>query len=270
MFDKSSVIYEYDGSFDGFLSCVFESFLKKEMPADICPPSQTQLSLLPRRNIPTSAERARSVSVSLPRRISKEGEHFLYLSFLTCLEQKELHMLRFIRLGFQHGAAVLNFLANDTVSNLFKAVQFLKHEAHLFTGFIRFSDCNHVLCSVIHPKNYSLPLLRTHFRNRLPGEAFLIYDATHHMTLLHRPGQDAILPDTEFSMDAPDQAERHFRKLWRSYYHTIAVEGRENEVCRRSHMPKRYWADMTEFQEDAPEELPQPPSQIPLPKQTLQ
>ena len=29
----TEIIYEYDGSFEGFLSCVFESYLCKELPA---------------------------------------------------------------------------------------------------------------------------------------------------------------------------------------------------------------------------------------------
>ena len=32
---SSPKAYRYDGSFDGFLCCVFESFLKKETPAAI-------------------------------------------------------------------------------------------------------------------------------------------------------------------------------------------------------------------------------------------
>ena len=35
--------------------------------------------------------------------------------------------------------------------------------------------------------------------------------------------------------------------MWRSFYHTISIEGRYNPNCRMTHMPKRYWGDMTEF-----------------------
>jgi len=51
-------------------------------------------------------------------------------------------------------------------------------------------------------------------------------------------------------MDAPGSTERFYRDLWRRFYDTIAIEGRYNPKLRMTHMPKRYWGTMTEFQED--------------------
>lgn len=50
----------------------------------------------------------------------------------------------------------------------------------------------------------------------------------------------------------PGQEELNYRRLWRRFYDTIAIEGRENPRCRMTHMPKRYWAMMTEFQAETP------------------
>ena len=79
----------------------------------------------------------------------------------------------------------------------------------------------------------------------------MIYDKTHHMALVHRPGQDAIIPMEHFSLEEPDETERQFRALWKQFYHTIGIEGRYNPKCRMTHMPKRYWENMTEFLEPA-------------------
>ena len=35
--DTSNVIYLYDGSYDGFLCCVFDSVYRRELPQDIRP-----------------------------------------------------------------------------------------------------------------------------------------------------------------------------------------------------------------------------------------
>ncbi len=48
----------------------------------------------------------------------------------------------------------------------------------------------------------------------------------------------------------PAESEAAFRALWRRFYDTIAIKERENPRCRMSHMPKRYWGVMTEFQKD--------------------
>ena len=34
--DVSDTVYRYDGSFQGFLCCVFESFARREIPAAVC------------------------------------------------------------------------------------------------------------------------------------------------------------------------------------------------------------------------------------------
>ena len=47
----SDVSYCYDGSFQGFLCCIFESFSKKEIPAAVLPPSEGQTSQIGRRRV---------------------------------------------------------------------------------------------------------------------------------------------------------------------------------------------------------------------------
>ena len=58
----------------------------------------------------------------------------------------------------------------------------------------------------------------------------------------------SILPLEHFSMAAPDQQEADIRRLWKRFYDTVAIRERYNPRCRRTHMPQRYWATMTEFQ----------------------
>lgn len=53
--------YCYDGSFAGFLCCVFESYARKEIPAEVCPPEEGQLNFFGTRQIlPTSSTRGGS------------------------------------------------------------------------------------------------------------------------------------------------------------------------------------------------------------------
>ena len=133
----------------------------------------------------------------------------------------------------------------------------MRNEAHLLLGFVRFSDYGGILVSVITPKNYVLPILASHFRSRMPRESFLIYDRTHREGVLYRPGRLLFLPMESFTPPPPDQTEAEYRALWHRFYHTVAIGSRENLKCRASHMPKRYWGNMTEFQE---EETPSPPA----------
>lgn len=257
------VSYDYDGTFDGFLTCVYESYVHKERPAAFTGPGRDQLSLFPERRVSTDPAHAKRVLVSLPRRMG-EGAAWVTRGFLTCLPEKELRLYEFIDLGYQMGPSVVRNLTDDRVAVLGKALTHLKGETHLLRGFIRFSDQGGVLVSEIEPKNRVLPLLRNHFCTRYAGERFVIYDRTHREALFHQPGRWALAPLDEFRAAAPDGAELDFRALWRRFYDTIAIEDRYNPKCRMTHMPKRYWRMMTEFQADAPaaKAVIGPPAQI--------
>ena len=57
MFACGNVVYEYDGTLDGFFCCVFESFQKKETPLGIHPLYAPQLTLGSVRSIHTDLKR---------------------------------------------------------------------------------------------------------------------------------------------------------------------------------------------------------------------
>ena len=59
--------YCYDGSFAGFLCCVFESYARKEIPAEVCPPEEGQLNFFGTRQIFTDEQHARRVAAGLDR-----------------------------------------------------------------------------------------------------------------------------------------------------------------------------------------------------------
>ncbi len=248
----TDVIYRYDGSFCGLLCCVFESYVKKEIPLDIVSEESPQGSLYPEKWIETIEVRAQRVYRSLGQRIHPEAGRFLKDCFLTCLVSKEILIYRFINLGYRIGGRIFNNLTEETVHILNKAVKHLYHETHLLTGFVRFSDCAGTLVSVIEPKNNVLPLLSGHFCDRYPEERFLIYDKTHRLALVYQPYQAEFLEADGFLPPEPDAREENFRNLWKKFHETIAIEGRYNPKCQRTHLPIRYRDYMTEFQQSAP------------------
>lgn len=246
--DRSNVIYQYDGSLDGLLCCVFESYDKKEIPTDICLAETLQTSFLPVREIHADTEKAMRVLASIPKKMGASALEFLQHAFLTCLPKKELYILLFLRKGYQYGPSVMNMLADDVINTLFKAVTHLNRESHLLKGFIRFSDYGKILVAQIEPKNYVLPMLTQHFCERYPEERFLIHDKTHEMALVYQPSEWAVVPADGLELPEPDEQEQFFRELWRTFYDTIEIKERHNPTCRMSHMPKRYWKYMTEFE----------------------
>ena len=241
---REDIAYEYDGSFEGFLCCVHDAFYRREAPAIFA--GDAQAFLYETRRVRTDA-RAETVLASIREKIGRNMADFLKLCHLTCLPQKEAQMLRLIRLGYRVGPGVLELLAHPAVNALQKAVYHLTHEAHLLTGYIRFTEAGGALFAVIHPKNRVLSLLEPHFCSRFNAESFLIYDAAHQQALVHQPSRTGIFPLERFALPEVGQEEQAYRSLWRLFYQTIEVPGRRNERQRRTLMPKRYWATLTEF-----------------------
>ncbi|WP_254075519.1 TIGR03915 family putative DNA repair protein [Paenibacillus tritici] len=247
MFQPSALAYTYDGSFEGLLCCVFESYVWRETPLAIHAEGGEQGLLLEAKWIGTDKDKAERVLKSIPLRISPEAEELVRMGFWTCEPDKEMLLLRFLYLGFQHGRKVMNMLADDTVNALMKAVQQLRREGHLYTGFVRFSVYGQVMAAVIEPQGYILPVIQKHFCDRFQGESFMIYDQTHGMALVHEPGREAILPLSGWTPPEPDEAEEAYRRLWTGFYHAIGIKERRNDRLRSSLMPRRYWKHMVEM-----------------------
>ena len=243
------VIYRYDGSFAGFLCCVFESYVNKEPPMGFQPAAEVQPTLFPVRWVETDVGHAQRILSSVRRRSAYAGE-LVEKGFLTCAPEREMVLFRFIAALYDQGPALLRRLSDEAVLPLLRAVRHLEGEVHLLKGFVRFSDLGGVLTGEIAPKNRVLPLLRRHFCTRYYNERLLLYDRTHKEALFYQAGQWAILPLDHFEMARPDQREAEFRRLWKRFYDTVAIRERYNPKCRRTHMPMRYWGTMTEFQGD--------------------
>jgi len=256
MLKQSNLIYLYDGSFDGLLCCVFESYDKKEIPMEIILMAMHQTMLFPTKEIKTDYPKANRVFASIPTKMGPQALDFVRLAFLTCYTQKELYILLFLRLGYHYGPSVMGMLTDNVVNTLSKAVKHLNNESNLLKGFVRFSVTNNALVAEIEPKNYVLPLLTEHFSQRFPEERFLIYDKTHGMALVYKPYQSAVIPIDALEIPEPDAEEQSFRELWQLFYDTIEVQGRHNPKCRMTHMPKRYWKYMTEFDRPPKKSLP--------------
>jgi len=247
--DRTDLIYAYDGSFEGLMCCVFESYEQKEIPSIIRPPGVQPTLFDTAKWIKADEHKSDRVFNSIPVKISSRAQELVKLGFLTCAPNKELLIYHFLRLGFKFGSKVMTMLTDDTVCSLLKAVQYLTSESHKLKGFVRFSVYGDVLVAVIEPKNFVLPLLSLHFCDRFRNEEFMIYDKTHSMALIYRTQKAELIYVEELTLPEVDGSEIEYRRLWKQFYNTIAIEGRINPRRRMTMMPKRYWGQMTEFDE---------------------
>lgn len=150
------VVYRYDGSFEGFLCCVFDSYVNRERPFEFQDETHLVQTLFPVRWVGTDPRHARRILVSLEK-IDPWAQELVAKGFLTCTPDREMLLYRFIRALYDVGKPLLRQLSDEAVWPLLKAVRHLDGEVHLLKGFTRFSDFEGVLAGEIRPKNRVLP-----------------------------------------------------------------------------------------------------------------
>ena len=246
---RTDLAYLYDGSFDGLLCCVYESYYQKELPSLIFSHSEIQATLFPVKEIETDIISALKVEDSIRTSISGEALKLVRLCYYSKMENREITILNFLRMGYKIGPSVTNMLADDTVCAITKTARNVQSESHFFKEFLRFSDYNGALVAIIEPKNFVLPMIVNHYCDRFPSEQFLIYDESHNYALVYQNGESAIFPLENLELPEACEKEEKYRALWKQFYNTIAIEGRINPKLRMGNMPKRYWKNLTEFQD---------------------
>lgn len=245
----AAIVYAYDGSFAGFLSCVFEAFACHEQPFAIWTPERETATLYPIRQIETDPAHARRVLDGIGR-LGRPTQALVTRDFLSGQEDKEWLLLRFLDFAFAVGPGAYLRRGDAAVAPLYEMKQSLDWEVDKFQGFVRFEEHDGMLGAVIHPKNYILPLLRGHFCSRFPEEDFLIYDAVHGQVLLYQNHRAQLITLAAPLQLPPSSArEQEFQALWKQFYETLAIDARRNERGRMTHCPKRFWADLPELRD---------------------
>lgn len=113
---------------------MFESYAHREEAVCFTSPEEDRLTLWPERLWTPTRPRRSGCTALCPKRSPPRPAGLVTQAFLTCLPERELHMYRFLRLGYQRGADIIRDLTDDRVHVLWKAVQHLGSEAHLLKG----------------------------------------------------------------------------------------------------------------------------------------
>jgi probable DNA metabolism protein len=276
----SKAIYLYDGTFDGFLTCVYEHYYSAGARG-ICPPGAYQPDMLARvRETPTDETKAEKVEAAIRDRISPYALARIYRVFRTSTEGKEMALLNYIRFCFKCGPGAA-FLHTHPIVNPINAAELkIGNEVHRLCGLIRFSvvtaadaygaaataggaegprlpaarsgaePAPEVLYARVSPDHEVLEFLAPHFTDRFKNDPFIIHDTKRNKALiaLHKRWHIADFTERDAQLFNSSASEKAYRDLWRGYFQTIAIKERKNSRCQRNLMPARYWQYLPEMQ----------------------
>lgn len=244
------MILLYDGSFEGFLTLVYEVYYQKLSPQGIYKKSPPELCFDEIYTIETNINKAKKVFTSLQKTFSKSHLNTIYHIFLCDSENFEYDLLSFIQLGFKNE----NNLSNITHPAIFRIISLEKKYlrlAHKMYGFVRFEELDDkILYAKVETKFNILILLGNHFIQRLGNHPFIIHDIHRSLAYIKENDFRGIKEVAAYEIPKSSDDEIHFKTLWKTFFHSVAIENRKNYKLQKQLAPLIYRTYMCEFQDD--------------------
>jgi len=250
--------YLFDGTYAGFLCCVFDSFARKEPEAiPLLPGDRPDELFEARRTVITDIESAERVQKGLEKHSGAAAAQDFYRVFLSEDRKAWAAAFRLICRIFTAGPDILQNFGDDDVICFSLTLKKVHRERHRMKAFIRFQKSSDGLFfSVVEPDFDVLPLIAGFFRNRYADQSWLIWDNKRKYGLLYdkitvSPVQ--LSPEEKTALTTGitlslDERDEHFQHLWKQYFQSTNIEARKNLKLHLRHVPRRYWKYLTEKQ----------------------
>lgn len=247
----------YDGSFEGFLTVIFECYARKIVPVDICSERVFQENLFTAKlHISCDENKASRVWKALKMKLHKRNKYMPFFAFLSESPNIEMKLYRFIRRVFDSTKSIETDYGDQDVLELRKIERQVMQETVRIHQFVRFGQTRDGLYfAPVEPAYNVLPLATQHFRTRFSDQRWLIYDIKRDFGFFYDLQQihEVVLTEKQFSPvngqiqdHLAKEEEQFYQALWRDYYNQISIKDRKNLRLQRQHMPRRYWKFLPE------------------------
>lgn len=253
--------YQYDGTFDGFLSVVFHVYEHKKEPAAISQTfSSTPDMFAERISIDATEGHAHRVWEGLVNKTSLSSARLFHIAFRAGIKNKEMVLWRYVKKVFlkEHKGYHQNMLDED-VYHVFKMARQVKREAHLFLGLVRFEkSSDDIFFAPVEPDHDILDMIAGHFKSRFKTQKWVIYDTGRNygifydLDIINRVTFENLQMEEntgKLKGSAATDKDDYFRRLWKKYYQSVNIQARENHKQLLRMMPRKYWKYLPEKQD---------------------
>ncbi|QNK84182.1 TIGR03915 family putative DNA repair protein [Aliarcobacter cryaerophilus] len=241
------MILLYDGTFDGFLSLVYEVYYKKLKPTKIYKNLPKEILFEEILEINSSKESGIKVLNAIKTKFPKEILEKILNIFMCDSKEFEMALLEYIIIGFKDSKQLYN-INNSCVFYLNNLEKELFRVTHKLTGFIRFEELeDKTLYAKIESKFNVVYFLGRHFLKRFNNQNFIIHDLNRKLAFV-KMKNDYSIKEVAF-FDGPNYSpnEEKFQKLWKSFFSGVTINERTNLKLQTQMVPLLYRTYMSEF-----------------------
>ena len=238
--------YYYDGSFDGLLTVIYMAYNDRESNMLRVNVKAEQLILaLDDIHVITDFSKARRVEKSICEKLSQNFLNNIRTCFLSNDKNKDTVIIHTVYKALKQGEEILNSL-DEHAFYMNKLVKQVLNERHKYLGLLRFKEMKDAtMFSTIEPKNNVLPILISHFKNRMKKEKFAIFDKGRKMVVYYDGKKGEIFFVESLEIEWSDE-EIEYSELWKTFHKSISIKERENKKLQQSNIPKYYWKHLIE------------------------
>lgn len=238
--------YYYDGSFDGLLTVIYIAYKdRKNNELRIIVKTGQLLLGLDDINVITNFSKARRVEKAICDKLSQNFLNNIQTCFLSCDKNKDIVIVHTVYKALKQGEEILNSL-DEHAFYVNKLVKQVLNERHRYLGVLRFKEVkDRTMFSTIEPKNNVLPILLSHFINRMKKEKFAIYDKKRKIIAYYDTKKVEIFFVKSLEIEWSDE-EIEYSELWKTFHKSISIKERENKKLQQSNLPKYYWKHLIE------------------------
>ncbi len=248
--------YIFDGSYTGYLCCVFEAFERKEFHAVPITESLMESTLFPEyRTIDTDPLKYNRVLSAMEKVVERKNLNLFYHNFLSDSPVEWLNAFQLIIELFKMKKLDLRNFGDPSILRLHQTLKKVSRERHRMKAFIRFVKSDDGLyTAVVEPDFNVLPLIVEFFKNRFADQDWLIYDIKRNYGFHYSANEinevsgnikDTIPNPYELELNI-DPKELEYQHLWSTYFKSTNIEARKNLKLHLRHVPKRYWKYLVE------------------------
>lgn len=245
------IVYTYDGSFQGLLTCVYEGYYNESKPENIVSRAKYEPDLLSEEIfIPACTEKSEKVYNAIKTKLSSAILERVFHMYLSEAKGCDFLIFKYLKAGFSLGKTLDLHLHIDAVRESIALERKVTWEAVRILGFIRFEAiAENLYYSPIEPDHNILSLIADHFSERLSGQNWIIHDMRRETACIYNTTEWKIIPLSKKDGDKLISYNNiyFYENLWKDYFETIAIQERKNIRSQKGHMPARYWKNLTEF-----------------------
>lgn len=252
------VTYIFDGSFEGLLTAIFESYERKDKAVRLTWDKLYQPEMLDECfEILNDEAKATRVWTGLKKKLMPQWAVMFYKAYLSEDPQTFQDLFDFAHYIFDNSKGAEQNFGNLHVMAVSKMDKKVNREKHRMKAFIRFQKtADGIYYCPVEPDFNVLPLIATFFKNRYADQQWIIYDVKRKYGLFYNLNTvEEITYEFVSAIDTrkialpkelTDEKEELASILWKDYFNSTNIPARKNMKLHIQHVPKRYWKYLNE------------------------